>query len=772
MRKLAIFAFSFAAAVFAADYFLPEEALAPAGLVLAALWLVFFLLRRAGSRRRRLAALLVCAGLSAGLLWTAAYTAVFFRPARALDDRTVRLTAAVAEWPQETDYGYSVLVRTETESFVRLSAILYVDEQGADLRPGDQISAVAHCTLGDRTFSGEEITYYTAKGIFLRAQTYGRLDIQRPERIPLQYWPAVLSRALKGGIDAAFPADAAAIVKGIVTGNRDSLTDEFTTSLQRTGLSHTVAVSGMHLAFLASMLTGLLGRGKRSTALLTIVWVLLFCGVAGNTPSVTRAAVMIIMLQIAPLLDRERDSPTALAFALLLLLVWNPFSAAHVGLQLSFCAVAGILLVSDRIQDRLLSWFRLDRRPKGRPARLLIRIPRFLVSVLAATLGASVLTVPLAAVYFRLFSLIAPLSNLLTLWAVAALFASGLILGILGIFCPAAACVLAIPFTVLARYLDWMVNALGRLTLAAIPLNSFYYRAWLVFFCLLVGAALVTKGKKRLILPGCAAAVTLAASLLFTAMSFWNGALTAVVLDVGQGQSVLFRVGNYLTLVDCGGDSSDNAGDVAADYIQSVGRGTLDLLVVSHYHADHANGIPQLLRRLNVSAIAVPDVEEDSALRREILALAEEQGVEVWFIREDTGISLGEDRTITIFPPLGQGTDTNELGLTVLACVGEADVLITGDMTGEVEELLLDHAVLPDVELLVAGHHGSKDSTTQALLEAVNPELAVISVGAGNLYGHPAQETLERLDKAGADIYRTDLQGTVTVRVRDAQNRT
>ncbi|MEM5781314.1 MAG: ComEC/Rec2 family competence protein, partial [Lawsonibacter sp.] len=133
-------------------------------------------------------------------------------------------------------------------------------------------------------------------------------------------WPALWAKALKTGIHAAFPPDAAPLIQALVTGNRDGLTDEFTTSLQRAGLSHTVAVSGMHLAFLASMVSLLLGKGKRSTALATLVGVAVFCGIVGNTPSVLRAAVMIGMLQIAPLLRRERDDVTALAFALMLIL--------------------------------------------------------------------------------------------------------------------------------------------------------------------------------------------------------------------------------------------------------------------------------------------------------------------------------------------------------------------------------------------------------------------------------------------------------------------
>lgn len=745
--------------------YLPLERVSvPLGVLFAVLcpaaWMI---VRKRQWRRTRLAAALCCAGLACGFLWTAAYMAVFFQPAKELDDRTVILIARVADWPQEGSYGYSVLVQVETDSFVTLNAIVYTDEQGAQLRPGDQISTIAHCVLGDRTFSGQEITYYVAKGIFLRAKAYGSLEIQRPDHVPVSLWPVLLSKALKTCIDAAFPSDAAALVKALVTGNRDNLTDQYTTSLQRTGLSHTVAISGMHLAFLATMVSALLGRGRRRTALATIFFVLLFCGVVGNTPSVLRAAVMIILLHIAPLVRRERDGATALGTALFLQLVQNPFAAAHVGLQLSFGAVTGIFLISDKICDYLDEKLGLNRYVKHWLHRKLLRIPGFLTSTLSATLGASVLTIPLVAIHFQMFSLISPVANLLTLWAISLLFMGGLWVSVLGLFWPDIAALTAVPFTWLARYLEFVVTWLAKLPLASISLNSFYYRAWMVYLCVLLGLTLGLRGKKRLILTGCMGAVTLALSLYMNVWSFQSGDMAAVILDVGQGQSVLIRSGRFLMLADCGGSGVDDAGDVAADYVQSLGRSKLDLLVLSHYHSDHANGIRQLLQRLDVRVLAVPDVEEDSSLRQEILSLAEEQGISIWFIREDTQVKLGAEQTITLYAPLGSGDSTNELGLSVLATYGDTDILLTGDMGEEVEPLLLAHAQLPDIELLVVGHHGSSTSTTQELLDVVKPDLAAISVGENNSYGHPAQDTLERLAQSGADIYRTDLHGTIQV---------
>lgn len=760
VRKLAVFAFSFSAAVLGANYLLPSQLWAAGAALCGVLFLLALFIFKG---KRRLAAGLVCAGLALGLGWTQVYDHLFFDPARELDDQTVRLTATVRDYPQESDYGYKVSVVMKTEIGGKLNVLLYTDGQGANLRPGDQITTVTHLTLATKSSAGEDITYYTAKGIFLWGVCYGRVGVNRPERIPVRYWPAQLAHDLKASIDACFPESSAALVRAVVTGSREKLTDQFTSSLERTGLSHTVAVSGMHLSCFAGILALLLGRGRRSTAAIVIAWALLFCGVAGSTPSVSRAAVMLILLEIAPLLYRQRDDVTALAFALMLLLAWNPYSAAHVGLQLSFAAVAGIFLFSQRMQTSLLEKLQLTKRQKTAPRRLGVGAVRAVLSVLCATLGAMLATIPLTAVHFGTCSLIAPVSNLLTIWAVSGVFAGGLLSGVVGIVAPALGQILAVPVSWLAGYLDWSTNLLSGFTFSALSLDSVYYRAWLVFCYLALFAAFAVKGKRRYIVPACCVVVTLAASITLTAMGMDRGGVSLTALDVGQGQSVLVRCGGRLALIDCGGDAPDNPGDTAADYLQAQGYGKLDFLILSHFHDDHANGIPQLLRRIEVGELFVPDVEPDSPLRQEILALAAEENVPVRFVCGDTAISMEQGARIEVFAPLSRSGDTNELGLTVLVRDGAFDALIPGDMSGTTERVLLRHTDLPDLEVLVAAHHGAASSTTRELLEQTTPEVCVISVGAHNRYGHPAQETLERLALAGAELYRTDLHGTVAV---------
>lgn len=762
---LAILSFFFAGAVFCANYLPLESLLLPLGGGFTLAFGLTFLpqvRKRPQGRTARYAAF----GLALGFLWTAGYSWVFWRPAELLDEKTVRLTATVSQWSQETDYGgFSVLARADTEGWATVPILLYVDDQGADLRPGDRIETVTHCALADQASSGEEITYYTAKGIFLTGQAYGRLEVERPDHIPLRDWPAYWSQALKESISKAFPDDVSGLVQALVTGNRDNLSDPFTTSLQRAGLSHTVAVSGMHLAFLAGLLSMLFGGWRRLASLVTIPVTILFTLTAGCTPSVVRAAVMILLLHIGPLFYRERDEFTSLGGALLLLLLYNPFSAAHIGLQLSFAAVAGIFLCAQPLQTALMA--RIPFRPAKRWTLwwAIQLVPKFIVSTFCATLGASVFTVPLSAIYFQSVSLIAPLSNLLTLWAVGILFGAGVLIGTLGVFVPELAALVALPIAPLGRYLNAVIDGLSSLTFSAVTTQSVYYRAWLVLVYLILILIPILPGKKRWIIPTCCGVTTLCLAMLLNAWSFWWGSGAITVLDVGQGQSVLVRSGQFLCLVDCGGDSYDSAGDITADFLGDYGVGRLDLLVLTHFHADHANGVTQLLKRVQVDTLAIPPATgEEEPLREEILAAAEAQGVEVLEVGEDTLLTLGQDRTIQLYAPLGAG-ETNEAGLTCLASNGDFDTLITGDMGADVEQQLLAHAALPDLEVLVAGHHGSKSSTSDQLLAATAPDYAFLSVGEHNSYGHPAQETLERLAAAGCRIYRTDLQGNITLRI-------
>lgn len=750
MRKLCWFALPFCGAVFAACLGLP--ALLPVGLVCAALGLLAGCLKR-------LPVCLACLGLAVGLLWFQGYTHRFHDPASEMSGQASSFSATVTAFPQETSTGsYRVEARLHLKENPDPKIVLYTDASGADLLPGDQIAGTAQFRSTD-VIRGESVTYYEAKGIYLQGSMIAALTCEHPEQPPLQVWPVYIAQAIKDSVHTIFPEDVSALLTALLTGDKSDLDDSTYSSLQRSGTAHIVAVSGLHLSFFAGFLALFFRRRSKFGATLTILLVILFTAMAGFTPSVTRAAVMIIMTMLAPLLGRESDPPTTLSAALFLLVVCNPYSIQSVSLQLSFASVAGIHLVSGPLYRAMTRALGSDG---SLPHRLWQKLCRTLAANLSVTLGALLLTTPLTAWYFGTISLISPITNLLVLWAVSLAFAPGLVLTLLGIAFPALSAVLTFPVTILTRYILWVTRKLGSLSFSSLSMDSIYLCVWLVLIYLIL--LIVRLGKyKRPILPVCSGVITLCIALVLTRASLLSYPLSVTMLDVGQGQSILLCSGGRTALIDCGG-SKDNAGDIAADYLQSLGISQLDLLILTHCHNDHANGVPEFISRIDVSAMVLPDLtEEESLYRSEILSLAGEEGTEITLLNDNRTLTLGETE-LTLYAPLGDG-GVNEEGLFVLASCDEFDLLVTGDANSFVESLLVKYGALPDIEVLAAGHHGSKNATSELLLDSVTPETCLISVGY-NTYGHPADETLARLAAREIDIYRTDQMGHLTIRYK------
>ena len=750
MRKLAAFAASFSAAVFAWAY---------GALPLLAL-LALPALRRREDRRLRCA--LVCAGVITGLLWSQAYDVLFLSPARALEGSYASLTATVADWPYETAYGGAVDIRVEPEEGPVFLARLYGEPELMAAAPGDRVMVTASCRTSG-VVRGQVSGDYTAQGIYLLAYAQGDAELTRPERVSLRYLPAHWARALKEAVAGAFPADAAGLVTALLTGDKDGLTETEYAALQRTGLAHAVAVSGLHIGFLAQLAVALAGsRYRRRAALLALPVMAVYALITGCTPSVIRSVIMNALLLLGPLLDRESDAPTSLSFALMVLLFQNPHACQSVGLQLSFASVAGILAFSGRISGALTAHLPKAGRGKGLRPRLLGLLRGAAVS-LGTTVGATAFTLPLGAWYFGTVSLVAPVANLLCLFLIQLTFQAGLLTALLALALPGPAQLLGSLLAVLPRLVLFLARGLARVPYAALAVDGPYLLGGLAVLYLLWLCFLALRGPRRPLVPLCCSIIVLGSALVLHHAAYRMGPLTLTALDVGQGQCVALRAGDRVALVDCGGSARRNAGDLAADYLSTVGVDRIDLLVLTHYHADHANGVLELLERMEVSALAVPDVDREDPFRQELLAAAEAHGTQVWFVTDDQRLSFGPAE-LTLYAPLGAG-DANEEGLSLLFQGAGFSALLTGDMGSDIEKRLVKYGDLPDIDLLVAGHHGSRSATSQLLLETVTPETVLISCGYNN-YGHPAPETLLRLAEAGCAVYRTDQQGNLTVTVR------
>lgn len=741
MRKLAVFAGAFSLGIFLAQYLLQPEWQLTAALAALGLGWASFLLPW-GLRRR---SVVICAALALALGWNWLYIRQVQRPMEALAGTEGAAVMTLLDYADSTDYGARATVRLD--GFPYGKVVLYGDGSLLDLAPGQTVSGAVRFRSAARV-RDTDVTSFTSKGVFLLAYGRGELDCGAGSAASPRWWPARMKRAMGERIRRLYPADTAGFLTAILTGDKSGLSEGDGIALSEAGLYHIMAVSGMHCGFLLTLVTLLAGRRRRLTAAAALPLLAFYALLAGGSPSVVRACIMLAFLLAAPLCRRDGDAPTALASALLLILLANPFAAASVSLQLSFAAVAGLLWLTPKLMRTLAG-----ERPRG-------RVFRVLSASFSATMGALVFTTPLVAWYFGILVLVSPLSSLLCLWAAGIVFALGLLSVAAGFLWTPLAGVLALVPSALAKY----ILTAARL-LAGIPCHALYYtnpylKYWLAYAYVLFALAyfLRPKSRRKYVTAALLAVLTLAVTVRL-GQRRCRADLDVFFLDVGQGQCVLLASEGRFALVDCGSGSSwISAGDIAADHLASLGCKRLDYLILTHYDGDHVSGVSALAERMDVGTLLAPEGAEDRALQARVLSVADTAGAAAVSPEGVWTVSLG-GAVLTVYPPVGTGGD-NEEGLAVLASAGELDVLVTGDMDRSTERALLAACDLPEVEILAAGHHGSKNATSEELLEALRPETVCVSVGS-NSYGHPAEETLERLARQGCAVFRTDLHGDI-----------
>lgn len=752
MRVLATVGFSFAAGLFLT--LLPWDGwqlYAAGALALASL--LWALLGRGTPHLRRV--LLVLLPLMISLLYFSAYRALVRQPVQALCGGEHDFSAAVCDWPEATERGAKVTIRLH--GLLGAKAVYYGDDDLLSLRPGDALSGTAWwndvAAIGDG-----DLRQFSSRGVYALLYDRDTLTVQPAPDMPLGYAPQYAAKALRDKLAQLWDDPSVLdFLTAELTGDKSLLPESDYVAMQETGLAHIFAVSGLHCAFLVTLLSLLIPPTHRRTLCAVASAVLVFYMLlTGLSPSVARACVMQLFLLSAPLFRRGSDPLTSLAAALTVILLVNPYAVGSVSLQLSFAATLGMVLLSGRLYKSFTGWY----RGRNRAVRAALS---FLAANLAATLGALVFTAPLTAYYFNILSLVAPLAGLLAVPAAGYAFMSAFVSALLGlVWTPLGHLAGYVPL-LLVKYILWVAHLLLAVPYHAVYFTNVYLRVWLLYvYAAFLGCAVTPDGKRKYALASALTVLTLAACLWLNSRWQQYGAFRAAVLDVGQGESVALCSGSEAALVDCGSSNSYvDAGSVAADALQSAGIRRLSAVIVTHYHADHTNGLTEVLTRLPVDTLYLPDIEDEYGVRDRLVSLAAHQGADVVFVTEPTRIALGE-AVLTVYPPLLTTGDLNEQGLTALATAGDFDLLITGDMAGQTEQLLAQTYPLPDVEVLVVSHHGSRYSSDESFLRAITPDNAVISVG-DNRYGHPAEETLRRLQAVGATVWRTDQQGSIRI---------
>jgi competence protein ComEC len=597
------------------------------------------------------------------------------------------------------------------------------------------------------------------RGIAMALRT-DEVTLEQGSRRGILGWIDAIRGRAERALSRGMPERESALARGFVLGEDDRIDPEVRDDFKRSGLAHLLAVSGQNvllLCLLAWPLLALLGITLRARLVALLLVVAIYVPVTGAGPSIQRAGVMGAAGLIAALAESPRSRWYALLLAAATTLAFNPRVSGDVGWQLSFAAVIGILLWSGRLSNLLGA-----TAARGSPRRAL-------AEGAAVTIAATVATAPLMAHHFEALSVASLPANLLALPAVAPAMWLGMLAGILGQIPPIPVQPLnwidSLCLAYIAQIAHWLAApdwALLELQLAT-PLAVAGAYAGLI--CTAELALLWARRRQGLGFRGALATPAKAGAILALALVAWLALLrphgepapaaadlVVRVLDVGQGDAILLDPPDgEPVLVDTGPPGSGIAGR-----LRELGVESLAAVVITHDQSDHAGGLGELLE--SVAARRVVYGEADPRLRRAALA----EGSRPLRLAEGGELASGGLRLTALWPPpeltAGPSEDPNRLSLVLVGDWRHFSILLTGDAEAE-----LTHVDPGPVDVLKVAHHGSDDAGLGALLEHCVPKMAVISVGAGNPYGHPTAKTLATLREHRVPTLRTDRAGEVMI---------
>ena len=528
------------------------------------------------------------------------------------------------------------------------------------------------------------------------------------------------------------------VATAILLGDKSGFSDEMTDVFMRSGISHIVAVSGMHLSILMGFFFLLAGKTRLHYKLRNVFGILLvifYMAFTGFTPSVTRAGIMLICTLFAAVFDRKEDMPTSFFLSAAVILALNPYTVLSASFLLSYTALAGILIFANPIVEKL---------PQIISGKIKLTV--------AGTLSASILTFPVLAYMFNGISTLSVITNILVVPLVSIVFISSvfaLLPGSIGVL-----------LGFIPKFFIKVILFVGRL-IAKIPFSYISVKTptifiMLCFFLLIILLYMALTGRKTgrvgkfaFYTVLCIISVSSVASYLTYSVTFF---------DIGQGDCILINAaGGGVCLIDTGRD-----GDAAVSALRSAGVNKLDIIFISHSDSDHSGALGNILKNFPTRKVVLPQYDIFSENTTNICELATGLGADVEFADSFlsyhfSGISADIISPAQSSPPV----DENSGSMVICMNIKNNKFLFTGDIDSQTENVIIKNRSPLDSDVLKVSHHGSRDSSSDAFLEKVSADYSVISAGRDNTYGHPHEETLQRLEHSGTKIIRTDEHGDI-----------
>ncbi|HAL74468.1 MAG TPA: DNA internalization-related competence protein ComEC/Rec2 [Clostridiales bacterium] len=721
-------------------------------------------------------------------------TMLIVKPARdqayQMADETMDLQGIVLSVPESADQPGPIIIR----QFSGVKIMLYLQPDSPKIWYGDRIAARVHCRRPDfqRNPGGfSEKNWLKSQGIFLVAHPVSSeqfLVSSRERQFSIVTFSAGLRCGFNRMMDKLLGPDQSALLAGLLIGDTSRISDKMKSDFKQSGLSHLLSVSGANVSYLllpAGRLLKKIRFGRQIRLLALIVLLIGFGFLTGWQISVSRAILMSGFVMAGRLLHRPSDSISLLSAAALFLLLCKPLTALNLGFWLSTAATASLILFTDPLSSKI---------------RQYCHFPEILAEAIAATASIQLIILPLLVSAGSVISLPGLIANLsagpltaVIIWVAAFVMPFPvffeLVIGS------------ALPFTfmqLIGRPLEILIDLLSRLAqltarvqFGHLPICLVNLAFWMLWF-LSVALGLIKLRRKQpysrmfqgiiwfMFKPVFAAWLV---SIVIQSVNAPN--FQVWFFDVGQGDAILIIGEQGETLLIDGGSPGCGV-NVLIPALDALGVRQVDLAILTHGHADHAGGLIDLTIAGRIRHLAVSSAEADwaradwkerlennegqnkSDLTFNLIETAKRAQINVSEISGNDTIVLGRQIRLDILNKqrlTGQQTaDINEFSLLMFTELAGCRILLTADCTEDVENQFIADEQWPDADILKVAHHGSRFTTSEGFLRRILPAASVTSVGP-NMYGHPAPATLARLQTAGCQVHRTDLNGALCLNI-------